>query len=48
MLVFTYPTGRAVQVIPFVGCDPSLSNGTIAGTATPEQQAELLRLLQGD
>lgn len=47
-LRFAYPTGRGVTVIPFVGCDPPLGNGSLSADATAEQQAELLRLLKGD
>jgi hypothetical protein len=47
-LVVSYPAGRAVRVIPFVGCDPPVGNGSLSATATAEQQAELLRLLEGD
>lgn len=47
-LLFTYPRGRGVRVIPFLGCDPPLGNGSLEGTPTIEQQAELLRLLRGD
>jgi hypothetical protein len=47
-LVVGYPAGRAVRVIPFVGCEPPIGNGSLSATATAEQQAELLRLLEGD
>lgn len=44
-LHWSYPQGRDVMVIPFFGCDPSFSNGSLAAQATVAQQAELLRLL---
>lgn len=47
-LRWTYPNGRAVLVIPFIGCDAPLANGSLSADATAEQQAELLALLQGD
>lgn len=45
-LHWRYPTGRDVVVVPFIGCDPPLGNGSLSADATAEQQEELLRLLE--
>lgn len=45
-LHWSYPTGRDVVVVPFIGCDPPLGNGSLSADATAEQQEELLRLLE--
>jgi hypothetical protein len=45
-LRFDYPRGRDVVVIPFLGCDPSLGNGSLSAQASAGQQEELLRLLR--
>jgi hypothetical protein len=41
-----YPSGRSVVIIPFLGCDPALSNGSLAAQASAAEQEELLRLLR--
>jgi hypothetical protein len=42
-----YPTGRAVRLFTSFGCEPVLGNGSVSASATSQQQARLIELLQG-